>query len=52
MQPTTVRHPLFWLKIKVHGGLQAVPVREESCIGCMECVTVCPEFAIEVEARG
>ena len=49
MLPTTVRHPLFWLKIKAHGGRQAVPVQEEACIGCMECVTACPELAITVE---
>ena len=51
MLPATVRHPLFWLKIKAHGGQQAVPVREESCIGCMECVTACPELAITVTRR-
>lgn len=50
MQPTTVRNPLFWLKIKVHGGEQAVPAKEEACIGCMECVKVCPELAIAVDA--
>ncbi len=50
MQPTTVRHPLFWLKIKLHGGKQAVAMDEPACIGCMECVTACPEKAIVVEA--
>ena len=53
MQKTNVRHPLFWIKAKAHGGLQAVPVHEEACIGCMECVKTCPELAIAVEpARG
>ena len=50
MAPTQVRHPLFWLKIKAHGGRQAFPVRESACIGCMECVKVCPELAITVDA--
>lgn len=49
MQPTTVRNPLFRLKINIHGGLQAVPVNAEACIGCMECVKVCPELAIAVD---
>ena len=50
MQKTTLKHPLFRLKIIVHGGMQAVPVNEEACIGCMECVTACPEAAIVVQA--
>ena len=51
MRSSTVRHPLFWLKIKAHGVRQAVPVREEACIGCMVCVTACPELAIVVRER-
>ena len=50
VQKTRVKHPLFWLKTAVHGGMQAVPVNEEACIGCMECVTACPEAAIVVQA--
>ena len=50
MQKTRVKHPLFRLKIVVHGGMQAVPVNEDACIGCMECVTACPEAAIVVRA--
>ena len=50
MQKTRVKHPLFRLKIIVHGGMQAVAVNEDACIGCMECVTACPEVAIAVEA--
>ena len=50
MQPTQVRNPLFRLKIKIHGGKQAFPVNESACIGCMECVKVCPELAIAVNA--
>ena len=50
MQNATVKHPLFRLKIIVHGGMQAVPVNEDACIGCMECVTACPEAAIVVQA--
>ena len=48
MQPTRVRNPLFWLKVKAHGGRQAFPVRADACIGCMECVKVCPELAVAV----
>ena len=51
MQPTRLRHPLYWLKAKAHGGKQAFAVRESACIGCMECVKVCPEFAIAVTQR-
>ncbi len=50
MRPTTVRNPFFPFKIKVRGGIQAVPVDEAACIGCMECVTACPDKAITVEA--
>ena len=50
MRKTRVKHPLFRLKIIVHGDMQAVPVNEEACIGCMKCVTACPEVAIAVEA--
>ena len=50
MRKATVKHPLFRLKIIVHGGVQAVPVNEDACIGCMECVTACPEAAIVVQA--
>ena len=49
LQKTRVKHPLFWLKTTVHGGMQAVPVDEDACIGCMECVTACPEAAIAVQ---
>ena len=49
MQKTKVKHPLFRLKIIVHGGVQAVPVND-ACIGCMECVSACPESAIVVQA--
>lgn len=50
MQKARVRHPLFWIKAKVHGGSQAVPVREEDCIGCTACARACPELAITAEA--
>ncbi len=49
LQKTRVKHPLFWLKTTVRGGMQAVPVDEDACIGCMECVTACPEAAIAVQ---
>ncbi|MCI0888821.1 MAG: 4Fe-4S binding protein [Chloroflexi bacterium] len=29
-----------------------MPVDEDACIGCMECVTACPEAAIAVQAAG
>ena len=48
MRPTPVRNPLYWIKIKVRGGMQAMPVNPAACIGCMECVKACPEFAITV----
>ena len=46
-----VRNPLIRLKIKVHGGVISAPTREEDCIGCMACVTACPESAITVTAN-
>lgn len=52
MHKTNVRHPLFWLKVKAHGGMQAAPARESECIGCMACVSACPEQAITVEPAG
>lgn len=48
---TEVRNPLFWLKTKVHGGMQAFVVNENGCIGCMKCVIACPEVAIVVVPR-
>jgi NAD-dependent dihydropyrimidine dehydrogenase PreA subunit len=48
MQPTTVRNPLFWVKIKIHSGMQAVPVNPEACTGCLEGLKVCAELAIAV----
>jgi NAD-dependent dihydropyrimidine dehydrogenase PreA subunit len=41
---------LLRLKIRLHGGVIAAPVREADCIGCMACVTACPESAIAVTA--
>lgn len=49
LHATQVRNPFFWLKAKLHGGLQAFPVRQEACIGCMKCVIACPERAIVVD---
>jgi NAD-dependent dihydropyrimidine dehydrogenase PreA subunit len=40
------------LKIRVHGGVIAAPVREDACIGCMACVSACPEDAMTVTSRG
>ena len=39
---------LLRLKIRVHGGLVAEGTRESQCIGCMACVSACPENAITV----
>jgi NAD-dependent dihydropyrimidine dehydrogenase PreA subunit len=49
MQPTTVRHPLFCLKINLQGGNHADPVDKAACIGFMECISACPEKAISVD---
>lgn len=49
LRPTDVRNPLYRLKVKLHGGLQAFVVREAACIGCMKCVVACPEQAITVD---
>ncbi len=38
------------LKVKLHGGKQAVVVREDACTACMKCVDACPEKAISVFA--
>lgn len=46
-----VSNLLIRLKIRVHGGVIAEPVREAQCIGCMACVTACPENAITVTSR-
>ena len=48
---TQVRNPLYWLKVKVHGGMQAFVASESACIGCMKCVIACPEVAIVVSPR-
>src|SRR5437764_155219 len=36
------------LKVAVHGGKQAYVADEAACTGCMKCVAVCPEHAIQV----
>ncbi len=46
-----VSNLLLRLKIRVHGGVVAEPTREGQCIGCMACVTACPESAITVTVR-
>jgi NAD-dependent dihydropyrimidine dehydrogenase PreA subunit len=51
MRRPRIRNPLLWLKMKAHGGLQAVPVRPDACTGCMACVSACPEHAIIVVPR-
>ena len=48
VNPTGISNPITWLKIRVHGGLVAVPSRESDCVGCMACVRACPEDAITV----
>ena len=30
-------------------GTAPIPAREEDCIGCKKCETICPDFAITVE---
>jgi NAD-dependent dihydropyrimidine dehydrogenase PreA subunit len=52
VKPVGVRNPFIRLKIRVHGGVVASPIRENDCIGCMRCVEVCPEDAITVTAAG
>ncbi len=43
---------LVRLKVRVHGGKQAVVEREELCAGCGMCVEACPEKAITVTLDG
>ena len=38
------------LRVRVHGGKQAVVVAPENCTACGLCVQVCPENAITVLA--
>lgn len=51
MRRPRIRNPLLWLKMKVHGGVQAFPESADACTGCMACVAVCPERAIDVVPR-
>ena len=48
IKPQGVSNPFLRLKIRVHGDLIASALREAQCIGCMECVSACPEGAITV----
>ncbi|MBI2872162.1 MAG: 4Fe-4S binding protein [Chloroflexi bacterium] len=47
-RPQGVRNPLIQLKVRFHGGLVAVPVREADCVGCNKCMEACPKGAIKV----
>jgi 4Fe-4S ferredoxin len=37
------------LRLRVHGGRQAFPVRAEACLACGNCVSACPERAITLQ---
>ncbi len=39
------------MRSRAHRRMTAYAVRAESCTGCMDCVTACPEAAIEVVPR-
>jgi NAD-dependent dihydropyrimidine dehydrogenase PreA subunit len=50
MKPMDPSLPLLIrLKVRVHGGMQAIVAKEELCAGCGMCVEACPEKAIHVE---
>jgi NAD-dependent dihydropyrimidine dehydrogenase PreA subunit len=40
------------LRLRVHGGQQAFPVRADACLACAKCVSACPERAITLQAVG
>ena len=47
--PGEIRKGLGWrtrIKIRVHGGQQAEPVRADLCQACGLCLDACPEDAI------
>lgn len=48
VRPQGLRNPFIRLKVRFHGGLVAVPLREDDCVGCMKCVEACPKSAIKV----
>lgn len=50
-RPDRTNNLMVRLKIRFHGGLIAVPVREADCVGCMKCVEACPKGAIKVVGR-
>ena len=43
---------MYWSEILGFMGTPAVKIREEGCIMCGICETVCPEPAIRVEKKG
>ena len=47
-RPAGIWNPLTRMKVLAHGGRIANPAREAQCIGCMACVSQCPEGAITV----
>lgn len=44
--PLTLGGHLHWA---LYGGLQAVAVRGNDCLGCARCIAECPEQAIRLE---
>jgi 4Fe-4S ferredoxin len=50
MRPMDPALPFFTrMKVRIHGGKQAVVERGELCAGCGLCVEACPEKAVRVE---
>jgi len=50
MRPMDPTLPLLIrMKVRLHGGKQAVAEKEQLCAGCGMCVEACPEKAIRVE---
>ncbi len=47
-QPTEKLSLRTKLKLRFHGGKQAMVINQDACTGCLACVKACPDGAIQV----